>query len=118
MQREEDGGSKFVSCITTKLIEDVCCRGPIAVAMTDLLKNNHPLLVENERGRICGFVRRIPTQAIQIGYRIVRIRHENDVGGQFSLLLQKILGVLIQVGGSPWIISNQSTIGFFEKMWS
>jgi hypothetical protein len=50
------------------------------VAVTDLLKDNYALLVENERGRICGFVRRIPTQAIQIGHGIIRIRHENDVG--------------------------------------
>src|ERR1700733_11977451 len=30
---------------------------------------------------------------------LIRIRHENDVGGQSSLLLQEILGVLIQIGG-------------------
>jgi hypothetical protein len=35
--REEDSESESVSCITGKLIEDVLCRGPISVAVTDLL---------------------------------------------------------------------------------
>ena len=55
------------SLISPSALEGCLGRPPrigIAVAMTDLLKNNHPLLVENERGRICGFVRRIPTQVI------------------------------------------------------
>ena len=78
--------------------------------MTDLLKNNLPLLVEHERRWIRRFVGCIPTQAIEIGHRIIRVRHENNVGRQFGLLFQELLGVLIQIGRRSRIHEENSRV--------
>ena len=66
--------------IRRKVVEGILCGQAIAVTVADLLENDHSLLVENERRRIRRFVRRVPTESIQIGDLIVRVRHENNVG--------------------------------------
>src|SRR5271155_2551952 len=99
MQREEDSGSESARCITGKLIEDVLCCSPIAVAMADLLENDHSLFIENECRRVGRLMRRVPTQSIQIGDLVVRIRHKNNIGWQISLLFEEFLRMLIQILG-------------------
>jgi hypothetical protein len=47
--------------IRGKMVQGILCGQAIAVAMADFLKNDHSLLVENERGRIGRLMWRVPT---------------------------------------------------------
>src|ERR1700758_2892494 len=58
--------------IRGKVVQGILCGQAIAVTVADLLENDHSVLVENERRRIRRFVRRIPTESIQVGDLIVR----------------------------------------------
>jgi hypothetical protein len=49
--------------VRRKVVECVLRRKPITVTVADLLEENGPLLVEDERRRIGSLVRRIPAQA-------------------------------------------------------
>jgi hypothetical protein len=67
--------------------------------MADLLENYHSLFVENERRGIRSLMGRIPTQSVQIGDLIVRIRYEHNIRRQFCLSFQESLRMLIQILG-------------------
>src|SRR5260370_13612744 len=69
--------------------------------MADFLENDRPFPVENERRRIRRLMRRVPTQSIQIGDLIIRVRHKNNIRWQLGLLFEELLRMLIQIGGRP-----------------
>src|SRR5271170_1771009 len=78
--------------------------------MADLLKNDHSHFVENERGRICRLMRRIPTQSIQVGNLIVRICHKYHVGRQLGLLFEELLRMLIEISGRSRVDQEHSRV--------
>lgn len=85
----------------------------IRVAMTDLLENDRPVLVENECRRIGRFMRGVPTEAVRIGHLVIRIGDQNDIGGQVGLLRKEFFGVLIQV--SRWSGIDQEDLDVLSR---
>src|ERR1700759_3798291 len=82
-----------------ELVEGVLCGQTILVTVTDLLEKNCLIFIENECRRIGRLMRGIPTQAVRIGHRVIRIGDQNDIGGQLRLLRKKLFCMLIQVCG-------------------
>ena len=80
------------------------------MVVADLLENDLTLAIENECRRVRRLMRRVPTQPIQIGDLIVRIRHKNNIGRQSSLLFEEFLRMLIQFRGRSWINQQYSRV--------
>src|ERR1700757_4304929 len=105
-----DGSRRSPALIRGKVVEGILCRQAIAVAMANLLEDDRPLFVENERRRIRRLMRRVPTQTIQIRDLIVRIRHENNIRWQLGLLFEEFLRMLIQISGRSRINQQHSRV--------
>jgi len=85
------------------LLQDLAGRGAVAVDAAGLLVQNLAGLVQNERGRIGRFVRRVPAQTVKIGRLVGQVGHECDVCWQCGLLCEEFLSVLIEFRRRTWI---------------
>src|SRR5580692_9775676 len=68
----------------------------VSMTVTDLFKNDHASLVENEGRRVCGLVESVPAKSIEIRHCIVGIGHQHDIRGKLGLSFKKLLSMLIE----------------------
>src|ERR1700735_738534 len=62
-----------VSLVYGEMVQDILRGQAISMTVTNLFKNDHAFLVENEGRRVCGLVGGVPAKAIEIRHCIVGI---------------------------------------------
>ena len=100
--------------IRGEVVQGILCGETVAVLTADLFENDYTLFIENEGRWIGCLVRTVPSQSIQVGDLIVRIRHKNNIGWQPGLLLEKLLGMLIEISGRSRVDQEHSRVLRFE----
>src|SRR6202789_4717156 len=85
-----------IPLVCGEMVQGVLRGQTISMTVTDLFKNDHAFLVENEGRRVCGLVGSVPTKPIEIRHCIVWIGHQHDIRRKLGLLFKKLIRITIE----------------------